>query len=89
MSQVAEKPRTMAFASAFERRPQGGPRWLEDLRARGAARFAALGLPTVRDEEWQFLFMYLREFADPNGVLPASFDGLVRESFSELISSRR
>jgi Fe-S cluster assembly protein SufD len=54
MSQVAEKPRTMPFSSAIERRPQGGPRWLEDLRSRGAARFAALGLPTVRDEEWRF-----------------------------------
>jgi hypothetical protein len=47
------------------------------------------GDDSVRDEEWQFLFMYLRDFADPNGVLPASFDGLVRESFSELISARR
>jgi Fe-S cluster assembly protein SufD len=50
--QVAEK--TVPFMSALERRPQGGPRWLEDLRARGATRFAALGLPTVRDEEWRF-----------------------------------
>src|SRR5687767_15309812 len=35
-------------------RPHGGPRWLQDLRERGAARFAALGFPTVRDEEWRF-----------------------------------
>jgi Fe-S cluster assembly protein SufD len=34
--------------------PQGGPRWLQDLRERGAARFSALGFPTVRDEEWRF-----------------------------------
>src|SRR6188508_2189764 len=52
MSQVAEK--TSSFIAALEKRPQGGPRWLEDLRARGAARFAALGIPTVRDEEWRF-----------------------------------
>src|SRR6476620_9496294 len=52
MTQLAEKP--SSFVSALERRPQGGPRWLEDLRARGAARFAALGIPTVRDEEWRF-----------------------------------
>ena len=52
MTQVAEKP--TVFAQALEKRPQGGPRWLEDLRARGAARFAALGIPTVRDEEWRF-----------------------------------
>ena len=52
MTQVAEK--MSPFANALERRPQGGPRWLEDLRGRGAARFAALGIPTVRDEEWRF-----------------------------------
>jgi Fe-S cluster assembly protein SufD len=52
MSQVAEK--TSSFLSALERRPQGGPRWLEDLRSRGAAKFTALGIPTVRDEEWRF-----------------------------------
>jgi Fe-S cluster assembly protein SufD len=52
MTQLAEKP--TVFSSALENRPRGGPRWLEDLRARGAARFAALGVPTVRDEEWRF-----------------------------------
>src|SRR6478672_9952059 len=52
MTQVAEKP--AVFATALEQRPQGGPRWLDDLRARGAARFAALGIPTVRDEDWRF-----------------------------------
>src|SRR5262249_29564878 len=52
MTQVAEKP--MVFATALETRPQGGPRWLEDLRGRGAARFAALGIPSARDEEWRF-----------------------------------
>jgi Fe-S cluster assembly protein SufD len=53
MSQVAEKA-TSSFVTALERRPQGGPRWLDDLRSRGAARFTALGIPTVRDEEWRF-----------------------------------
>jgi Fe-S cluster assembly protein SufD len=52
MSQVADKPTT--FAAALDRRPQGGPRWLDDLRSRGAAKFTALGIPTVRDEEWRF-----------------------------------
>ena len=52
MSQVAEK--TSSFLSALDRRPQGGPRWLDDLRSRGAARFTALGIPTVRDEDWRF-----------------------------------
>ena len=52
MTQVADKP--TVFAQALEKRPEGGPRWLEDLRSRGAARFTALGIPTVRDEEWRF-----------------------------------
>jgi Fe-S cluster assembly protein SufD len=52
MTQIAEKP--TVFATALEQRPTGGPRWLDDLRARGAARFAALGIPTVREEEWRF-----------------------------------
>jgi Fe-S cluster assembly protein SufD len=52
MSQLAE--RANSLMSVLEQRPQGGPRWLEDLRARGAARFTALGIPTVRDEEWRF-----------------------------------
>ena len=43
MTQVAEK--ASAFASALEKRPQGGPRWLDDLRARGAAKFTALDVP--------------------------------------------
>src|SRR3954469_9159633 len=52
MTQVAEK--ASVFAIALEHRPQGGPRWLDDLRSRGAAKFTALGIPTVRDEEWRF-----------------------------------
>jgi Fe-S cluster assembly protein SufD len=52
MTQVAE--RANSFVTALDRRPQGGPRWLDDLRSRGAARFIALGIPTVRDEDWRF-----------------------------------
>ncbi len=43
------------------------------------------GVDAVRDEERQFLLMYLREFADANGMLPIDFDGLVRDSFGELL----
>ncbi len=52
MSQVADK--LQPWLAALEQRPQGGPRWLQDLRDRGAARFATLGFPSVRDEEWRF-----------------------------------
>ena len=33
--------------------------------------------------------MYLRDFANPDGVLPRNFDGLVRESFGDLIAGAR
>jgi hypothetical protein len=40
---------------------------------------------TARDEEWSALFVNLRIFANTEGLLPTEFDGLVRESFAELI----
>lgn len=46
------------------------------------------GGDVAKDEERQFLLMYLREFADPSGVLPVDFDSLVRDSFGELVGSR-
>jgi Fe-S cluster assembly protein SufD len=52
MTQVVEK--LQPWLTAIEQRPHGGPRWLQDLRDRAAARFSALGFPTVRNEEWRF-----------------------------------
>jgi hypothetical protein len=46
------------------------------------------GDDAARDEERQFLLMYLREFADSDGQLPIDFDGLVRDSFGELVGAR-
>ena len=50
MTQLAEKLHPWVASG----RPAGGPRWLQDLRERGAATFSSLGFPTVRDEEWRF-----------------------------------
>ena len=50
MTQLAEKLHPWVAAA----RPVAGPRWLQDLRERGAVQFSALGFPTVRDEEWRF-----------------------------------
>jgi Fe-S cluster assembly protein SufD len=52
MTQVAEK--LQPWLATLETRPTGGARWLQDLRDRGAAKFAALGFPTTREEEWRF-----------------------------------
>lgn len=38
-----------------------------------------------RYEEWSYLFVHLRQFATPDGSLPMEFDGLVRESFGDLL----
>ena len=58
-------------------------RWnLWDLERR--AREEAQRDP-LRYEEWSYLFVHLRQFATPDGSLPIEFDGLVRESFGELL----
>jgi hypothetical protein len=43
------------------------------------------GSDAVQDEERTFLLMYLREYADAGGSLPVDFDGLVRDSFGNLV----
>jgi hypothetical protein len=48
----------------------------------------ASGSDTILDEERSFLLMYLRDFAGPDGELPIDFDGLVRDSFGELVGAR-
>jgi hypothetical protein len=42
----------------------------------------------IRGEELGFLLVHLREFANPDGVLPVEFDELVRESFGDLLAGR-
>jgi hypothetical protein len=46
------------------------------------------GQDEARDEERSFLLMYLRDFAGPDGLLPIDFDGLVRDSFGDLVGAR-
>jgi hypothetical protein len=66
-------------------RPPPTPRewnlWELERSAREQAGQAA------RDEEWTALFVHLRQYANAEGVLPMEFDGLVRESFAELIQA--
>jgi hypothetical protein len=40
-----------------------------------------------RDEERAYLLIYLRDFAGPDGLLPATFDRLVRDSFGDLLGT--
>ena len=76
---VAEKRHPWLASSG----PEGGPRWLQDLRKRGASRFSALGFPTVRDEEWRFTNVApvtSREYRDGDGsavLTPEQLTGLL------------
>jgi Fe-S cluster assembly protein SufD len=54
MAQLQVIEKLQPWMAALEQRPQDGPRWLQDLRARAAGTFADLGFPTTRDEEWRF-----------------------------------
>ena len=38
-----------------------------------------------RDQELAFLLLELRQFAHADGLLPASFDPVIRETFGELL----
>jgi Fe-S cluster assembly protein SufD len=78
MTQLAEKLHPWVASG----RPAGGPRWLQDLRERGAVTFSALGFPTVRDEEWRFTNVAPIAGSDfelggaSTGLSPASVDEL-------------
>src|SRR5262245_43582675 len=41
-------------ARFVQARGASAPAWLTELRQKGASRFAAVGFPTVRQEEWRF-----------------------------------
>jgi Fe-S cluster assembly protein SufD len=82
--QVAEK--LQPWLAALEQRPAGAPRWLEDLRDRAAARFAALGFPTTREEEWRFTSVApiaSTEFAAPRPDVSVSEEELTRFHYAE------
>jgi Fe-S cluster assembly protein SufD len=82
MTQLAEKLHPWVAAG----RPAGGPRWLQQLRERGAATFTSLGFPTVRDEEWRFTNVApiaASEFALADGQGAISPETVDRFSFGD------
>jgi hypothetical protein len=74
-----ETERVVAFIPAND-----GPREWNLWELERAARDHATD-DIVRNEERSYLLMYLREFAGPDGVLPADFDGLVRDAFGDVL----
>jgi len=71
--------RVVAFVSAND-----GPREWNLWELERAARDHATD-DVARNEERSYLLMYLREFAGPDGVLPADFDSLVRDAFGDVL----
>lgn len=70
-----------AVGTALTSGPGSSREWnLWELERRAREHAGAEAVP----EEWAAIFMYLREFAKSDGVLPRQFDSLVRESFPEL-----
>ena len=84
---AAQQPARPAAASGvidLRTRVTAQPRrwnlWDLERRARDEAQ-----RDPIRYEEWSYLFVHLRQFASPDGSLPTEFDGLVRESFGDLL----
>ena len=77
-------PAPVAARSTVVELPSRGPReWnLWDLERRARER---AGEDANRDEEWAALFVNLREYASPDGMLPPEFDDLIRDSFGDLV----
>jgi hypothetical protein len=71
--------RVVAFISANDE-PREWNLWELERAARDHATD-----DVARNEERSYLLMYLREFAGPDGVLPADFDGLVRDAFGDVL----
>jgi hypothetical protein len=78
---VEPEPAPVAVPVAIR---QGAPREWNLWELEQASRRAS-GDDPLRDEERNYLLMYLREFANAEGTLPADFDALVRDSFADVI----
>jgi len=81
---MQEKNHYLQSFARFERRAAGnGPRWLHSIRQAAIERFAELGFPTTKDEDWKFtdltpLTRSLFKFPEDGRVTPTS---LQLESF--------
>jgi len=77
---AAASPGIVDLRTRVTAQPRRWNLWDLERRARDEAQRDPL-----RYEEWSYLFVHLRQFATPDGSLPTEFDGLVRESFGELL----
>ncbi|HXV56814.1 MAG TPA: hypothetical protein VD704_03010 [Gaiellaceae bacterium] len=77
---AAARPDVVDLRTHLTASPRRWNLWDLERRARDEAQ-----RHPARYEEWSYLFVHLRQFATPDGSLPTEFDGLVRESFGELL----
>src|SRR5215470_9882136 len=78
---------TEQYLKKFERfeRESKQPAWLFPLRKAGMARFAELGFPTLKHEDWRFTNVAPIAKLPFNPVFEADRDGLTRESIAQLL----
>jgi hypothetical protein len=76
----APEPPTVVPLVSRDSRPREWNLWELERLTRSVG-----GKDPLLDEERNYLLMYLREFANADGALPVDFDGLVRDSFGDLI----
>jgi hypothetical protein len=85
--QPEPEPEPEPVPQVVELRPAAPREWNVWELERVARQHA--GADPARDEERSFVLLSLRDFASPDGMLPAEFDGVVRESFGDLLSAVR
>lgn len=75
------------YLKAFERFEQAGasaqPSWLFPLRKAGIARFAELGFPTLKHEDWRFTNVAPIAKLPFKPVLDATASGLTRDALAQ------
>lgn len=80
------------YLKAFERFEQAGasaqPSWLFPLRKAGIARFAELGFPTLKHEDWRFTNVAPIAKLPFKPVFETSRDGLTRDSLTQFPFAR-
>lgn len=84
---IAPAKQADPFLKAFARFEQAGastqPSWLFPLRKAGLARFAELGFPTLKHEDWRFTNVAPIAKLPFKPVLDATASGLTRETLEQ------
>jgi hypothetical protein len=86
---VVDEPEPVAVEPEFEPEPEPEPE-SEPVEAQAWNVWEidrALRETGAVTEEQEFLLLYLRDYAGPDGSLPVHFDELVRESFGDVLGT--